>query len=150
MAKPDKTAIRAAMLALEEAEFTTAREHYEAHLQDSFLPEGEAHERGDMALSRIAAELAHAVGEGMHGHEARLAAIRDLDFGSKREVGPGAVVALGKRRLVVAVSTRRFEVGGQSYMGISPDSPLARKMAGLAAGEGFEQNGKRFTVTSVW
>lgn len=149
MTKIDKGAIRERMLALEEAELAAAREHYEAYLADSQLDDRETHDTDDQSMARTAADLAHAFEGPIHGHEAKIAVLRALDFGPKTEVEPGAVVSLGRRHFVVAVSTQEFDCDGRSYMGISLDSPIYRRMEGLAAGDTFEQNGKNVKITSV-
>ncbi|KPP86283.1 MAG: Protein of unknown function (DUF2924) [Rhodobacteraceae bacterium HLUCCA08] len=145
----DKQALKAAMLALEAAELQEAREHYEAYLQESRLAENEPHERDEMASARIAADLAHGFDAPIHDHEAKIMALRDMDFAPRDSVGPGAVVSWNGRNFVVAVATQRFEVDGETYMGISMDSPVYRKIDGLAAGETFEMNGIEITLDRV-
>lgn len=145
----DKQALKDAMLALEAAELQEAREHYEAYLKESRLAANEPHERDEMATARIAADLAHGFDAPIHDHEAKIAALRDMDFAPRDTVGPGAVVSWGGRSFVVAVATKRFEVAGETYMGISMDSPVYRKIDGLQAGDTFEMNGVEIAVDQV-
>jgi hypothetical protein len=149
MARIDKAALKARMMALEEEDLAAAREHYEAYLSGTHLPEAEVHDPEDMAQARIAIDLADAFDEPIHGHEAKLAALRALDFGPKTVAEPGAVVGFGGRRFVVAVATRRFEVEGETYMGISPDSPIYRVIDGLSQGETFRHQGREMVLELV-
>ena len=149
MAEIDKEALRAAMLALEEAELAAAREHYEAFLADSRMAENEPHERDEMAAARIAADLAHGFDAPIHDHAAKIAALEAMDFGPKDTAEAGAVVAFGGRTFVLAVGTGAFEVGGQSFMGVSLDAPIARAMAGLGPGDSFAFGGREITIDSV-
>ena len=149
MPKIDKTAIRDRMLALEHEELAAAREHYEAFLEGTHLAEGEGHDNEDMAQARMSLDLADAFDEPLHSHEAKITAIRSLDFGPKTEVGPGAVVGFNGRRFVVAVSTRKFECDGETYMGISVDSAIYKRIDGLTEGEKFVHNGTEMTLDLV-
>lgn len=145
----DKQALKTTMLALEAAELEEAREHYEAYLKEARLAENEPHETDEMASARIAADLAHGFDAPIHDHEAKIAALKEMDFKSRDTVGPGAVVSWQGRNFVVSVATKRFEVGGETYMGISMDSPVYGKIEGLSAGDSFEMNGVEITLDRV-
>ncbi|HKL69889.1 hypothetical protein [Salibaculum sp.] len=149
MAHPSKTELRDRMMALEAEELRAARDHYEAFLKDSRLAENEPHERDEMAAARVAADLAHGFDDPIHDHEAKIDALESLDIGPSTEVGPGAVVTLNGRHFIIAVSTRRFDCGGVTYMGISQESPIYKKMVGLKAGESFDQNGIEMVIDEV-
>lgn len=150
MTHPSKTELRDRMLALESEELRAARDHYAAFLKDSRLAENEPHERDEMAAARVAADLAHGFDDPIHDHEAKIDALEALDTGPSAEVGPGAVVTLGGRHFIVAVSTRKFDCGGVTYMGISQESPIYKKMAGLQAGDSFAENGVEMVIEEVF
>ena len=150
MAHPFKTELRDKMMALEVENPPAAREHYEAFLKDSRLVANEPHERDEMAAARMAADLAHGFDDPIHDHEAKIDALEALDTGPNSEVGPGAVVTLNGRNFIVAVSTKKFECGGETYMGISQESPIYKKMAGMSAGDSFEQNGVEMVIDAVF
>ena len=61
----------------------------------------------------------------------------------------GALIDLGGKFFVVAVSTTRFTCDGKSVMGISPQAPLYRALEGLTAGESAQVNGRDVTVHGV-
>lgn len=150
MAHPSKTELRDQMLALEAEALQAAREHYEAYLAESHMAANEPHERDEMAASRIAADMAHGFEDPIHDHEAKIAALKALDTDPSEVVEPGAVVTLGGRHFIVAVSTQKFECGGQTYMGISRESPIYKKMAGLAVGDVIEHNGSEMEIADVY
>lgn len=150
MAHPPKADLLAHMLTLESEALQSAREHYEDFLKDSRLATNEPHERDEMAAARMAADLAHGFDDPIHDHEAKIAALKAMTFGENTEVGPGAVVTLNGRHFIVAVSTRRFDCGGETYMGISRESPIYKKMAGLKLGDTFEQNGVEMEVEDLY
>ena len=149
MAQIDKAALKEAMLSLEQEDLDTAREHYESYLAESHLAENEPHERDEMAGARAAADLAHGFDHPIHAHEAKIAALRDMDFASRTTVGPGAVVSWQGRNFVVAVATRKFEHGGETFMGLALDSPIYARIEGAEAGETFEMNGVEITIDRV-
>lgn len=145
-----KQAIRARMLALEEGELATAREHAARFLGDAQLDDREGHDNSDIAESRESADLAAAFDGPVHAHQAKVDAIEALDFGPSDQVGPGAIVVFKGRRFVVAVSTAAFECEGESYMGISTQSPIYGALEGLKKGESFTFNGRKTKLEDVF
>lgn len=145
----DKLALKARMLKLEHEELDHAVEHYEAFLSDSRLDEREAHDRDEYAAARQNADLAHAFDHPVHEHEAKIAVLEDMEFSPKSEVSQGAVIGFSGRVFVVSVSTRRFTFEGQEMMGISIESPLYKKIAGLQEGDTFDMAGKDITLDMV-
>ncbi|WP_368186934.1 hypothetical protein [Aestuariibius sp. HNIBRBA575] len=145
-----KSALRDAMLALESAELESAREHYETYLAESHLDDRSSIDRDEMSQARINADLAHSFDAPIHTHEAKIVALQSLDFTPKSEVEPGAVVSFGGRNFVVSVSTRKFDCNGETYMGISVDTPIYRQISGLQEGDEFEQNGVKFILEKVY
>ena len=83
-------------------------------------------------------------------HEAKIAAIRAMDFGPKAEAEAGAVVSFGGRNFVLSVATGTFEAGGHNFIGIAMDSPVAQKIASLGKGDTFEQNGRAVKLKDVY
>lgn len=144
-----KAKIAGRLMSLEASELETAKAHYEAHLADSKLDDREVLDKGDMAESIENLELAAAFDHPVQTHHAKIDVIENTDFALTDTVGPGAVVVLGDRRFVVAVSTARFEAGGETYMGISQQSPVYRAMAGLKAGDTFTLNGREMEIGDV-
>lgn len=145
-----KKAVRDKLLSMEEAELATAIAHYEAFLHDSQLDDRETHDKDDLAASRENADLAAAFDTPVQAHHAKIDVIENLDFSVTDTVQPGAVVSFNRRNFVVAVSTTRFDVEGETYMGISPQSPIYKAMAGAKAGDGFDHNGRSFVVDDVF
>lgn len=145
-----KQAVHDKLMALEEAELADAIAHYEAFLHDSALDGREGHDKDELALSRENADLAAAFDTPVQAHHAKIDVIEGLDFSLKEEVAPGAVVGFGGRRFVVAVSTGRFSVGGQTYMGISVQSPIYNAMKGLCEGDSFDFNGREMDLDEVF
>lgn len=144
-----KQAVQDRLLALESDELTSAREHLEAHIKDSILDEREVRDTDDLTSSNEQVELASAFSHPVTTHEAKVDVIENTDFALTDAVKPGAVVVVDGRHFIVAVSTRRFDVDGVTYMGISQESPIYKAMEGLKAGESFSLNGKEVEVEDV-
>ncbi|HBS50580.1 MAG TPA: hypothetical protein DEA05_11105 [Rhodobacteraceae bacterium] len=144
-----KKAVQDKMMSLEAAELAAAQAHYEAHMKDSVLDGREVHDKDDMAESRESADLAHAFEGPLMAHHAKVDVLENLDFALTDTVGPGAVVRFDGRNFVVAVSTARFELDGETYMGISTQSPIYQAMAGLQAGDIFTFKGKDIEIDEV-
>lgn len=145
-----KSALRDRMLSLEEAELTTAKEHYERFLADAKLGDREQHDNSDIAEARENADLAAAFDHPVKDHHAKIDVLESLDFAVTDRVQPGAVVGIGGRHVIVAVSTAQFDHDGLTYMGISPQSPIYLAMDGLSAGDSFVFNGKEVTIDDVF
>ena len=148
MTRVDKSLIRERMLALEAADLEAAREQYEAYLKDSQLEDQEAFTTDEISVARETADIAHALEGPAAIHEAKIAVIRTMDFGPKAEAG--AVVSFGGKNFVLSVATGTFEAGGQTFMGIAMDSPVAQKIASLGKGDTFEQNGRAVKLKDVY
>ncbi len=153
MAETDRAALKKAvhekMRSLEAAELADAKAHYESFLADSKLDNREMHDKDDIVGSRENLELAAAFDHPVQAHHAKIDVIENTDFALTDTVGPGAVVILGDRRFIVAVSTTRFEVEGETYMGISMQSPIYKAMNGLKAGDSFTLNGREMEIVDV-
>lgn len=154
MAETDRAALKKAvhekMMSLEAAELASAEAHYEAFLADSKLDSREMHDKDDIVGSSENLELAAAFDHPVQAHQAKIDVIENTDFSLTDTVGPGAVVILGDRRFIVAVSTARFEVKGETYMGISMQSPIYLAMNGLQAGDTFTLNGREMEIVDVF
>ncbi|TNF59899.1 MAG: hypothetical protein EP307_09525 [Rhodobacteraceae bacterium] len=154
MSKTDRTALKRklkqAMLDLEAAELATAQEHYARLLEESKLDDREGHDNSDIAEARENADLAAAFDHPVKDHHAKIDVLENMDFAPCDVIGPGAVVRLGRRRFVVSVSTSEFTFEGDTYMGISQQSPIYKAMDGLEAGETFAFNGRDVKVDEVF
>lgn len=145
-----KIALRERMLKLEEAELTTAKEHYERFIVDARLDDREQHDNSEIAEARENADLAAAFDHPVKDHHAKIDVLENLDVSLTEWVKPGAVVSFGGRHVIIAVSTQQFDHAGTTYMGISPQSPIYKAMDGLTAGDSFQFNGKDVTLDEVF
>jgi len=145
-----KRAIVDHMMQVESSALETAKAHHDTFMQDSQLDDREGHDKDDIVASRENADLAAAFDGPVHAHHAKIDVIENTDFALTDKVGPGAVVRFDGRNVVVCVSTVRFDVAGETYMGISTQSPIYLAMAGLRAGDVFTYNGSDHTVDDVF
>jgi hypothetical protein len=66
------------------------------------------------------------------------------------EVQLGAVVKTDVLNFLVAVSQPLFQVAGEAYVGISPESPLFKAAQGLTQGAPFTANNRSYTIQTVF
>lgn len=66
------------------------------------------------------------------------------------EVRLGSVVITDKASFYVSVSIERFEVEGAPFVGISPQSPLYRAMAGKKKGDLFAFGTETYRILELW
>ncbi len=145
----DKEHLRATMMALAEADLAQAKRKYAQFLEAARLDRTEPIEADEQAQAETAADLAEAFDDNTHDNEAKLRALRQIDFGPKSEVEEGAAVDLGDRYLVVAVSTGAFECAGRNFIGISTAAPIYAALEGKKAGDTCEFNGRKLLVRDV-
>ena len=138
------------MLALEEAELEHAVENYRAFMGYARIDGSEPIETDEASQAEAAGELAEAFDHPVHDHAHKIAVLKDIDFGPKDTVEPGAVVRLNGRNFIVSVSTDRFECDGQDFMGISVEAPVFKAIEGREAGETCSLNGRKLKIESVF
>src|SRR6056297_1733154 len=114
-----KQAVHDKLMSLEAEELAAAQAHYDAYMKDPVLDGRAVRDKDDMAESRESADLAHAFEGPLLAHHAKVDMLENLDFALTDTVGPGAVVRFDGRNFVVAISTARFDLDGETYMGIS-------------------------------
>ena len=144
-----KKAVYDKLLSLESEELASAQAHFEAHMKDSVLDSRSVRDTDDMVASNEEVDLAAAFSHPVQAHHAKVDVIENLDFSPTDTVRQGAIVTFDGRHLIVAVSTTRFEVNGETYMGISPESPIYKAMDGLQAGDTFTFHGKEVEIEDV-
>ncbi|WP_109508675.1 hypothetical protein [Nocardioides speluncae] len=113
------------------------------------LDQAASHSVDDLSQSDEEGELSGLIAAAGERQQANLAAIRDLDFGPKDVVEPGAVIAFGGDHYVVGAVADAFECDGVTYEGVSADSPVYAASAGLLAGETFTVNGREHRLDLV-
>lgn len=145
-----KLSLRARMLALESAELSTAKAHYDRFTADAQLDGREQHDNSEIAEARENADLAAAFDHPVKDHHAKIDVLENLDFSVTDRIKPGAVVQFGGRHVVISVSTAQFDHGGTTYMGISPQSPISKAMDGLGVGDSFQFNGNELEIEDVF
>lgn len=65
-------------------------------------------------------------------------------------VAPGAVVVTTTKTFFVSVSTEQFQVGLESFIGLSDKSPLYVAMKGKQKGENFDCNGTTYKIIDLY
>ena len=146
----DKTHIREALLAMERQDIAAVQRSYNAYFDEAttagdrvFDPEHAATVVRDRpVLERIEALE--------HEHEQHVQTLAETSFGPNLTVGPGAVVQLDDRFVVVAVPTAEFTHGEVRMIGISTRAPLFTAMKGLRLGDSFEFNHRTYTIRGLW
>lgn len=146
----NKADLKKMMLSLTEADLAQAHKKYELFLASARLDRTEPIERDEQAQAETAADLAEAFDDNAHDYQEKLDRLSQIDFGPKDEVTVGAVVRMGEKHLVIAVSTAEFKCGGEIYMGISPAAPIYAALEGKRAGEDCAFNGRSFKVDDVF
>jgi hypothetical protein len=140
-----------------------ARKYYERRIQsldakqhdqlDAIDPEGEPTDIDDHAfIDQIIGEQVMRESEQIGQMQGYLAALRRMEA---NPVGPnqvefGAVVETDQLNFLVGVPMRRFQVAGQTFVGLSPDAPLGKVMEGQKRGETAAYAGNKFVIQKIY
>jgi hypothetical protein len=145
----NKSTIKSAMLELEAEKLAYVKQAYEGYLRGSAPDRTVPTDHGDSSQRFNESELAQAFECPLHSYEEAIAAIQRIDFGPKSEVEPGAVIRIDERWFVIAAATAPFECDGETYMGISPESPVYKCLEGKRAGDSCEWQGHEMSLRNV-
>jgi hypothetical protein len=114
----DKQIVKQTMLSLEARDLESAREKYLEYVASARLDASEPIEDDEQAQAELASDLSEAFDDTVHSHLDKIRRLAAIDFGPKSRVEEGAVVKLGGRFFVIAVSTGKFSCDGNEVMGI--------------------------------
>src|ERR1700743_902820 len=62
----------------------------------------------------------------------------------------GSLVITDNGRFYLSISAGKLTVDGVDYFAVSLSSPVGLKMKGLKAGDGFEVNGKKYSIKEIF
>ncbi|MCF8464714.1 MAG: GreA/GreB family elongation factor [Flavobacteriales bacterium] len=65
-------------------------------------------------------------------------------------VAMGSIVKTDKHTFFPSVSIEKFEANGQELFGVSSKSPIYQAMQGKKAGDSFEYNKTKYTISEVY
>jgi hypothetical protein len=145
----DKQIVKQIMLSLEARDLESAREKYLEYVASARLDRSEPVEDDEQAQAKIASDLSEAFDDTVHSHSDKIRKLAATDFGHKSKVEEGALVKLGGRFFVIAVSTGKFSCDGDEVMGISPQAPIYGEMEGKRAGDTVAFNGRKLIIEEV-
>lgn len=76
--------------------------------------------------------------------------LKNLDFGTKTIVEPGAFVQTEKFNFIVGFPVVPFDFGEMHIVGISQASPIYQFMTGKKVNDSFEFGGKHYTIKAIY
>lgn len=145
----DKELLKETMFLLEAHELKSAREHYLEYLKNARLDRSETVDDDEQAQAEIASRLSEALDDTAFDHFSKIEKLATIDFGPKMKVEEGALVKMGGRYFVIAVSTGRFTCDGNDVIGISIRAPIYAEIQGKRAGDTFTFNGRDLMIEAV-
>jgi hypothetical protein len=145
----NKQIVKQTMLSLETRDFESAREKYLKYVASARLDRSEPIEDDEQAQAELASDLSEAFDDTIHSHSDKIDKLSRIDFGPKNAVEEGAIVKLGRRYFVIAVSTTMFMCDGNEIMGISTQAPIYAELEGKRAGDEISFNGRDLVIEDV-
>lgn len=145
----NKQALKQAILSLAVRDLESAREKYLEYVGSARLDRSEPIEDDEQARAELASRLSEAFDDTVHSHSDKIEKLLAIDFGPRSNVEEGAVVKLGDRIFVIAVSTDRFMCDGKEIMGVSTEAPIYTELEGKRAGDAISLNGWELVIDEV-
>ncbi|MEZ5477930.1 MAG: hypothetical protein R3E95_10735 [Thiolinea sp.] len=146
----DKTALRDAMLALEQNQLQVVKKNYLEFLQQARVDDSDGFDEDELSHALENSDMAELFDQPIHDHQDKILLLQQIDFSEKTQVEPGAVVKFNDRYFVISVATSRFEFDGKSFIGISSAAPIYAQIQDLEAGDFFSFNGKDTEIQAVY
>ena len=144
----NKQIVKQTMLSLDARDLESAREKYLEYVGSARLDRSEP-SKTTSKRRQSAEDLSEAFDDTVHSHSDKIEKLAAMDFGPKSKVEEGAVVKLGGRLFVIAVSTRKFVCDGNEIMGISTQAPIYAELEGKRAGDAISFNGRQLVIEEV-
>jgi hypothetical protein len=142
-------AVKQTMLSLEARDLENAREKYQEYVASARLDRSEPIEDDEQAQAELASDLSEAFDDTVHSHSEKIEKLAAMDFGPKSKVEEGAIVKVGGRYFIIAVSTGKFLCDGIEIMGISTQAPIYAELEGKRAGDAISFNGRELVIEEV-
>jgi hypothetical protein len=146
----DKTRIRETLLAMERADIAAAQRSYDAYFGEATMAGDRVSDREHAATVVRDRPVLERIEALEHEHEQHVQLVAAMSVAPSVIVGPGAVVLIDDRFVVVAVPAPEFTYGEVRMIGISPHAPLFKAMEGLRLGDTFEFNQRTYTIRGLW
>lgn len=146
----DKTRIRETLLRMERADIAAAQRSYDAYFGEATTIDDrvvDSEHAATVVRDRPVLERIEAL---EHEHEQHVQTVAAMSVAPSVTVGPGAVVQIDDRFVVVAVPAPEFAYGEVRMIGISTRAPLFRAMEGLRLGDVFEFNHRTYAIRGLW
>lgn len=146
----DKAKLKQALIELELGHIHETEMNYEDFLKGNLLDNTDVVDDDDQSHHRQSIEISDQLDKQAHVHQDHLELIQKISFEETDTVGPGAVVSVNGRCMIVAVSKPAFNVDGRDFMGISTSAPIYASLKGKKAGDEFTfNNNNKFTIEAV-
>ena len=145
----NKQAIKNYLLQAEMDKVNTTNNNYESYLKSNKIDGEQVIDLDDQSHLHESDELASSLDKQVHLHEQSLENIRGLNFDSKSEVVPGAIVETNNVNFVIGVSSPMFELEGKKFIGVSTEAPIYKCMEGKGPGDECVYNKSSFKIVSI-
>jgi transcription elongation GreA/GreB family factor len=118
----------------------------EASNQDSKSSAGDKHETGK-AMMQLEQEK---LGKQLQDINTQIELLHKIaDSKNKSSAQLGSLVTTNHGRFYLAIGLGKIEIDVTPYFIISPQSPIGLQMVGKKVGEGFEVNGRNYTLADL-
>ncbi len=145
----DKNKLKQKLIELENNHINESEMKYEEFLTGNLLDNTNVVDDDDQSHHRQSLEISDQLDKQAHVHHDHLEAINKISFEPTDTVGPGAVVSVNGRCMIVAVSKPQFNIDGRDFIGISTQAPIYASLKGKKSGDEFTFNNNKFTIEAV-
>ena len=146
----NKTALKEAMLSAEHGKVNLLEEEIEDFISNGNMDNDNVIDIDDESHAEQRRVDYRRLDGQLHEHSEHINTLKAISFEEKDTVGPGAVVELDNRFIVVAVAETKFKFNGRNFIAISTDAPLYQSIKDKKAGDACQFRDRSFTIKSVY
>jgi hypothetical protein len=123
-----------------------------ALLENAGLGNEEEYDNNEMSQKAQASEEVNSINEALNVANQEMTVLLNLKSANKAHthVEPGAVVITNMNAFYISVSMDRFNIDGETYVGLSAKSPVYHAMKGFTKGHKFLNNGISYRINDIF
>jgi hypothetical protein len=144
-----KEKIRGRIIEIEKQELAGLQQMLRTYSEAADIDEDATHDPEDFSHQNQNFESADNLTKRVSQVKAALDSFLNLPAGKMNQIEPGALAMTDKLNFYIGISTKQFEDGGKTFVGLNTDAPIYKALENKKAGDTVEFNGKKYKVKEI-
>lgn len=146
---PLKEEIRNQIIEIEKQELNGLQQMLRTYSEAADIDEDATHDPEDFSHQNQNFESADNLTKRIAQAKAALDSFLNLPSGKMNRAEPGALVLTDKLNFYIGISTKQFQHGGKTFVGLNTDAPIYKALENKKLGNSVEFNGNQFKIEEV-